>query len=181
MRGMGRHNHRRCYKECWRVPDCCLWKTTENKSPIVSPTNSRDWYWVRSYFMFSFHFLLEGFPYCGESVHGCNGGFHLWSWKKQVSEHKPGHSLSLEGAQFRPWAEGHPYSTAHNLLKTRCSLVFRCRTRPKLLSLVWALSWVPHNVFPLGKRSQCGLFDKMCTDVTWLNKLLIVNLVSWWL
>ena len=34
-------------------------------------------YWVRSYFIFLFPFLLEGFPYCDESVHGCDGNSHL--------------------------------------------------------------------------------------------------------
>lgn len=140
------------------------------------------WYWVGSYFVFLFHFLLEGFPYCGESVCGCNGGFHLWSWKRQVPEHKPGHSSSWEETQFRPWAEGHPYSAADNLLKTSCSLLFGHKIGPKLQKLGPALSWVPHIVFLPGKNSRCSLFSQMYANGH--NKRTgpsNVNLGFWWL
>lgn len=137
--------------------------------------------WPRSYFVFWFHFLLEGFPYCGESVHGCNGGSHLWSWKRQVPQHKPGHSLSLEETQFRPWAEGHPYNTTDNLLKTSCSMLFGHGIGLKLLNLGPALPWVPHIVFPPGKNNRCSLFYKMCTRVTQKKNTIpiSVNLGFW--
>lgn len=77
-----------------------------------------------------------------------------------------GHSLLWEETQFKPWAEGHPYSTTDNLLKTSCSLLFGHGIGPKLQNLGPALSWVSHTVFLPGKNNWCSLFCNSRANMT---------------